>query len=247
MSTIDETEIVQYAPNKGGIWIFMIGALLSFVLFFSNFLQDTEAIIFSALLTGDTVLTSMRCPEIITTAETGTIEAQVSNQADKSKLRVVRTRISKGHLTYARESQDNFYLDPGEHRDMTWTIYPEDAAYGYLVLTKVYVFPQDPMTSYVGTCGTMVLDLPFLRGWQIIAAINGLSLVMMAVGYTKYVRLNRPMFRRKRAVANLMLVIAAVIITGMVVCVWENFYLELVLAVFGVLLFAEATFYISQS
>lgn len=137
-----------HLPDKRGIPIFMLGAILGFCMFLVAFLQDTEAIIFSPLISGDATLHSLSCPEIITEKEIGEIRAKVHNTTDASQYRSVRTHITEGYLTLIREHLEHYTLEPGQTEQLSWTIYPEDAAYGYLILAKVYLFPQKPAPSY---------------------------------------------------------------------------------------------------
>ncbi|MEJ2757424.1 MAG: hypothetical protein P8046_02985, partial [Anaerolineales bacterium] len=59
-----------HIPDKTGITLFMVGAIIGLGMFVNFFLQDTEGLVFSALVSGDRVLNSLSCPEIITEKET---------------------------------------------------------------------------------------------------------------------------------------------------------------------------------
>ena len=72
-------ELNPFRPNKIGIPIFMVGAVIGFALFLVIFFQDTEAIVFSPLLSGESTLRAFSCPEIITPQETGTVRAKIHN------------------------------------------------------------------------------------------------------------------------------------------------------------------------
>ncbi len=236
-----------HLPNKTGILTFMIGAIVGFGMFLNTFFQDTEAIIFSALVSGDSTLGSLSCPEIITTHETGEVRAKIHNPTKKEQYRSVRTNISEGFLTLRREIDEHYYLEPGETINVAWPIYPEDAAYGYLILAKVYLFRQDPLPSYVGACGVLVLDIPLIKGWHLIGLVWVVSLGLMAAGYRRYIRHNQPLNGRKRSLAVNLVVIAATVVLGNATMFIENWYLELVFFIFTILLLAESVFFFSQS
>lgn len=237
----------MHIPNKTGITVFMVGAIIALGMFINFFLQDTEGLVFSALVSGDKVLSSLSCPEIITEKETGVIRATLHNATEESHFRTVRTGITQGFLTFRRDIVNHYTLEPGETKQLSWEIYPEDAAYGYLILAKVYFYPQRLVLSYVGVCGVMLLKTSLLTGWQIIGIVWGISLSLMAVGYIRYIRHNRPLLRRRKTLAVLMRVIALTLILANGTAFIENWYLELGFFLFSMLLTAESVFYISQS
>jgi len=234
-------------PNKTGITLFMIGALIGYLIFVGAFFQDTEALVFSASSSGDEVLRSMRCPEMITNGETGMIEVTITNNSDKRLYRYVRTDISQGFLTMKREINESFYMDPGESKTLTWEVSDDDAAWGYVILVKVFVFKQNPHPSMLGTCGIASLDIPFLRGWQLIIIAAAVSMGIMGIGYWKYVKANQPLTRKKRSLAVNMKVIAVTVMLAMGSMLLEIWYMELVFFIFTIILLAESTFKFSQN
>ncbi|NIW44746.1 MAG: hypothetical protein GWN14_08295 [candidate division Zixibacteria bacterium] len=240
-------ELNPFRPNKIGIPIFMVGAVIGFALFLVIFFQDTEAIVFSPLLSGESTLRAFSCPEIITPQETGTVRAKIHNPTAEEQYRSIRTHITQGHLLYKREFNDHFYLEPGETQQVSWTVYPEDAAYGYVILAKVHFFQQDPLPSYVGACGIMLLDVPYIQGWHFILVTSVVSFSLMGVGYRRYVVHNQLLLGRKRTLAVNMAVIASTVILAIGTMFLENWYLELGFFVFTIILLAESVFFFSQS
>ncbi len=234
-------------PNKVGVRKFMIGALIGFLLFMTAFIQDTEAIVFSAIVSGDDTLRTLRCPELITRGENGVIEATITNDSDKRLYRYVRTYVSQGYLTLKREMNASFYQAPSESTTLRWEVSADDAAWGYLIMAKVFVFKQTPLPSYVGTCGIISLDIPFIRGWHLIAIVAAVSLILMGIGYREYVLANRPLVRRKLSLAKNMRVIAVAVTLAMSLMLFELWYAELALFIFTIILLAESTFQFSQN
>jgi hypothetical protein len=234
-------------PDKRGIPIFMLGALIGFAYFLIVFFQDTEAIVFSALASGDETLRSLSCPEVLTTGENGEVQARIANHTDKQQYRSVRANVTQGFLTLRREEMVHTDLEPGEELPLSWSVYPEDAAYGYLILAKVFVFPQEPYPSYVGACGMLLLDLPWARGWMVITAFWVVSLVLMAAGYLRYLRANPLLVAKKRRLALNLQVIALTVVAGMATMFLEFWYIELGLFIFTIILLAESVFSFSQA
>ena len=92
-------------PNKTGILVFMIGAIIGYLLFLSAFLQDYEALIFSATVSGDETLRSFSCPELITRGETGLVKATITNGTEKRLYRYVRANFSQGYFNLETRDQ----------------------------------------------------------------------------------------------------------------------------------------------
>lgn len=237
----------SFRPNKTGIPLFVIGAVIGYALFVTTFMQDTEAIVFSALLSGQKSLTSLSCPEIITPQEVGTVRAKMHNPTEKPMYRSVRTHISQGYLTLIREHYEHYDLDPGETRQISWEVYPEDAAYGYVILTKVYLFPQNPLPSAVGACGIMLLNIPYLTGSQFIMIVAAVSFILMGIGFRRYVTHNQPLLGKKRTLAVNMVVIAVTVTLAIGTMFLESWYLGLAFFIFTIILLAESVFSFSMS
>ncbi len=233
-------------PRMKGFGIFMIGAILGLFLVVAAFLQDTESIVFSALVSGDETLHSLSCPAVITTSETGTVSAKMTNPSDRPIERSVRTHITQGYLTYIREFQEKYPLQPGDSKIIEWTVYPEDAAYGYLVLVKVFMFPNGTIPSAVGACGIVVLDFPYLKGWQILAVWIAASILPMGIGLREYYLNNRPIRNKKLTLMRSLSTITATLILGFGSIFIENWYTSLFLSIFTIILIAESLFYYSQ-
>jgi hypothetical protein len=236
-----------HVPNKSGIMIFMIGAVIGFLFFLGVFLQDTESIIFSASVSGDDTLRTLNCPELLVGDQTGVVTARVVNNTEKTLFRRVRTYISEGFLLYSQEYNEALYLEPGQSKTFSWSVSPKNAAWGYVILVKVYVFPQDIYPSYVGTCGITTVDLPYVSGWQVIALFWVVSLSLMVIGYIKYLRANQPLVRARRKLAVNMRVIAITIVLAMGTMFLELWYLELIFFIFTIILLAESAFSFSQN
>ena len=126
-------------------------------------------------------------------------------------------------------------------------MYPEDAAYGYVILAKVYLFPQKPLPSYVGACGILVLDVPYLTGSQIVSIVAATSFIFMGIGYRRYVTHNQPLLGRKRGLAVNMVVIAVTVTLAIGTMLLESWYLGLVFFIFTIILLAESVFFFTMS
>ena len=235
-----------HIPNKRGVGKFLLGAIIGFVFFSAMFLQDTEAIVFSAGVSGDETLRSMRCPDLLTHDEIGKVSVTIHNRTEKSLYRTVRAHISEGFLTFKQEHTEIFEMQSGESRTLSWPVSVKQAAWGYVTLVKVYVLPQRPYPSYVGTCGIAWLDIPYLEGWQIITAVWLVSLALMGYGLKEFLEANKPLVRKKRSMARNLVVIVGMVIAGMASIFLEFWYIELLLFILTIILLAESVFAFSQ-
>jgi len=63
-----------------------------------------------------------------------------------------------------------------------WKIYPEDAAFKSVVLFRVFIPAKYPYPSLSGNCGVVKVDIPWLKGNQILGIVGGLGLISLVFG-----------------------------------------------------------------
>ena len=175
------------------VLIFSAGVLLGMALCGSAVWGDLEATLFDVTMRGDASLTTLRCPVMMTATESGTVTAAFKNTLERPVEFTIRTHISHGHVMLMREINSKLPLDPGETQTLEWPVTPDDAAYGRLILVNVRLYPKYPLPARTGTCGILVLNLPYLTGNQIFAFTLAVSLLSMAVGAGLWVAGNRPL------------------------------------------------------
>lgn len=225
----------------------MAGAVIGFLFFVAMFLQDTEALVFSPAVSGEENLRSFSCPEVLTLDEVGTIRAKIHNRTNKELYRTVRAHLSRGFLSLENQFTDHYSMLPGETVPLSWEAYPSDAAWGYVTLAKVHVLPKNPYPSYVGTCGVIWLNLPYIQGWHLVAAAWVVSVGLMGTGFLRFRQANLPLIGKKRKLYNNLAVVIATVVLAMVTLFFELWYLEVAFFIFTMILLAETTFSISQS
>lgn len=197
--------------RTAGIYIFFGGILLG--MFFALLLTwaDFEASLFYAIPDSSALqLESLRCPLLLTRHETGAISATFTNPADVARRRTVDTYITHGFVIAMREERVRFDLAPGEKYTHHWPIAAEDAAWGRFILARLYVQRNNPLPARTGSCGVLVVDLPYLSGGQIVAATLTASLLLMGGGAALWLRGDATHSRHLRTVDYLTLSIAPV-------------------------------------
>jgi hypothetical protein len=144
--------------------IFTAGVLLSTALFVLVLWPDFEASLLDPAIRQDAPLRTLRCPVMLTKAETGTVSAAFKNRLQRPATFHVRAHISQGYVTWMREIDASLPLAPGETQRLQWPIAPDDAAFGRLILVKVTVRGGYPLPTRQGTCGVLVIPAPSLAG-----------------------------------------------------------------------------------
>jgi hypothetical protein len=199
------------------VLIYSIGTILGMAVFASIIFGDFEAARFDAAYRLDEPLHSVRCPVVMTAEGTGAITASITNTRDKQTEFRIRTRISQGSATLMREENTTLTLEPGETQKAEWTVTPDDAAYGRLILAKVRLFGKYPLPSREGSCGILFIDLTGFSGSQVFTFMVALALLSIAIGVGLWFWANRPLKELGMAVLRAMGGLAGCIIIGTII------------------------------
>jgi len=200
-----------------GVLIFSAGVVLGMALFGGAAWGDFEASLFNTSMRGEAPLTTLRCPVMMTAAGPGTVTATFTNPFEKPVDYYIRAHISQGYVTLMREEITNLPLDPGETQAVQWTVTPDDAAYGRLILLRVRLAAKYPLPSRHGSCGILVVDLPYFSGNLIFAFALAASLLSMTGGAGLWVVVNRPLSGLGLDVTRAMSALAGSVLAGTIV------------------------------
>jgi len=196
------------------IVIFSVGLLLGMALFGIVVWADFEAILFDPAIRQDASLNSLRCPVMMTEVETGTVSAAFTNSLDRSVELFVRAHISDGYVTLMKEVDTRLPLAAGETQRLQWTVFPDDAAFGRLILVKVIVKGGYPLPSRQGTCGILVVNAPYLTGGQIFTLGLAVGFLSMLIGAGLWILVERPLNETGLQVARAMGMLAGAVLVG---------------------------------
>lgn len=196
------------------ILLFSLSALIGTALMFVAVWGDIEATMFDATYNGEKNLGTLSCPVLITPQDTGEFSAKITNPIDRTVKTSVRVHVSSGFLTMMREENEKFELAPDESRKLAWSVNPDEAAYGKMVLVRIFLFPNHPIPSKDATCGILVVDIPLFTGTQITIASTVLSAVGMIAGTSIWATNNEPLTKKKREVLRSFSILTGVIIIG---------------------------------
>lgn len=166
-----------------GLFTFFIGAVMGMIILGIAVMGDLEALMFKPSIDGETAITTLKCPVIIDSSETGIITITVSNPTDSRISPSVWTHISSGFVTLVREERENLFLEPGESQQIQWTITEDEAAFGgHWVLMKTKIYSQYPLPSSVGSCGVLVANMKSITGEQVYISSLAASILLMGIG-----------------------------------------------------------------
>lgn len=200
-----------------GLLLFSAGLILGMALFGMIIWADFEAVLFDPGLQQDTTLNSLRCPVMITKAETGTVTASLTNPLDRSTERYIRVHVTDGFVTLMRQINQRLPLDPGETQQLAWSVTADDAAFERLILVKVIVRGRYPLPSRQGTCGIVVVDAPYLTGHQIFGISLAASLLSIGMGFSMWLKASKPWREKARQAVRAMGALAGSILVGIFV------------------------------
>jgi hypothetical protein len=199
-----------------GIFFFSISVLLGTAIFaLINWAALEAFFYFGYGPPADKPLTTLKCPPVMTAAETGSVSMFYTNPSDLTALPVVRTDISSFGLIRTERSQPSF--GPGETRRLRWELTPGDVVFGHLILVQVNVSAYSDLPSRAGTCGTLFVNLSRLTGVQVLAiALTG-WLSSALLGWGLWLAGSRNIRGRVQNASTIMLFLTADILVGMLV------------------------------
>lgn len=185
----------------------------------------------------DKVLTSLRCPLLISSRETAHISATITNSSKYTVIPRISARISDGYFTVHREQSVRQTLKPNSSVKLDWQATVEDAAYGKtLILVHIKVFSSYPLPAMNGNCGIVVLDLGPLNG-EVVATIIGVTaMALINVGWWLWYR-QHPVEKKEniRGLTNGLRLLGLIATIGILASFFRLWFLG-ILALAGILL-----------
>ncbi|MFN2145985.1 MAG: hypothetical protein ACK2T7_11590 [Anaerolineales bacterium] len=214
--------------------IFTLGVLVGMVMMGASIYADFEATLFDVFLNASSSPRLIHCPILLSSKESGLVTTSIRNRSDEPVVRLVRTHISRGHLTLMREFEERLEIDPGEVIDLEWAVTEKDAAYGHLIFAKVIFLESAIKPITRGSCGILVLPLPWgLHGWTVVVIMYLISFTFIISSLVLWWRYGRSYSGIRLEATRAMMVLGVDVLIG------------LVFALIGIWEVAALTFYIS--
>jgi len=216
--------------------LFCMGLVLGVAFTVATVWADLEAALFDSALAADEALSSLRCPVLITSQESGTVAATFANSSGMALLRTVRAHISYGFATLIREEEEQFVLEPGESRQVKWAVTAEDAAWRHFVLVRVHELRNSPLPSRTGSCGILVLNVPGLTGSQVVLLTGATAVLSMVVSVVLWAAGRRASTRPVPDLTRSMSILAGLVLAAMAISATGQWMVGGLLIIFSALL-----------
>lgn len=164
--------------------LYLLGLLLMLAVTAITISPELEVLFFDEPLITEERLGTLRCPPAVTPHEDGLITATFTNDQDEDVRFRVQARISHNSAVVYEEVERLVELAPGESQVVSWSLEPESAAFGRMILASVHVARRPGVPPQQRSCGVMVLNLPFFTGTQyVLGMVVGGLLALAASAY----------------------------------------------------------------
>lgn len=218
----------EQSGDSRRVWaaaVFSLGVLFGMVMLGASVYADFEATLFDVFLNAASSPRLIDCPILLSSRESGIVSASIKNQGDTPIMRLVRAHISRGHLTLMREFEQRIELAPGEKVNLEWEVTEKDAAYGHLIFAKVIFLKDDRNPIQRGSCGILVLNLPFgLSGRTVVATMYIVSFICIILALGLWWRYGRSYTGLRMEATRAMFVLGVVVLVGLIFALlgwWE--------------------------
>lgn len=161
-----------------GALLFLAGVAIGLVLSAAVAWAESEAVVYSSY-NGELNL-RMKCPLMISPAESGTVNAEIINLTDKDVKPVIYAQIS--HAETPRETNLTVPLASGKSETVQWNVDASDAIFERLILVNVLQSRYSDNPSRSGSCGVLIFSLFVLTGTQTFGLVFVVSLVLIVCG-----------------------------------------------------------------
>jgi hypothetical protein len=219
-----------------GLGLFLLGVLIALACAGIIVWGDMEATLFDPAISPQGTLNTLKCPVMMTAVETATVSVSFDNPLDRTLYVGIRAHFSQGYVTLIREERDTFSLEPGERQRLEWTVGPEDAAFKNIVLVRIHAQTNGPVRYSSGSCGIVVVRLPFLTGSLLFGLLAAVSLVCMGGGMALWVLSQQPWGRQGVDITRAMGTVAAILVAANIVGLLGMWLIALIILLFTVLL-----------
>ena len=163
-----------------GILLFALGALSSTLLTGGLSWAGLEAAFYGFPRYTDEHFDGLACPLLMTRSETAFVRVTVNNPSDQVITPIMTIDISAPGLPDTEEVQVT--VPAGQSRQLAWSLSSDNIDRRYFIFANANRSASYPVPSAEAFCGTLVLDVPFLGGMQILLIWLALCVVCTPLG-----------------------------------------------------------------
>jgi hypothetical protein len=198
-----------------GVIFFAAGILVGMVTFILMSWAYFEAyFFFGTTAPADKPLTTLRCPLLMTTSDTGEVTIRLTNNTSKDLSPSISTDIS--YMEVYQTTRQNYPLAAGETRTLSWAVTSDDMVLGHLIMARVFVFSAYTLPSQTNTCGTVIVNVPGMSGIQVLVMTMAFILVCMMAGWSLWLISSRPFQTDERIATRAMAFFTIAVVLGLV-------------------------------
>lgn len=160
---------------------FFLGIIIAFVLSIIAIWNNIESTSYYFRGVKYPPFPGLRCPVMISPAETGVVNAIFTNPMEKEDTFFYRAEIS-GRSSSTRQVEGQIAVPPRETRSVQLTVDSNDVDLLFFILVRMSVLPNAFHKSQEAVCGIMLVNILGLTGVQISTIALILSFLGMAIG-----------------------------------------------------------------
>jgi hypothetical protein len=198
-----------------GVIFFAAGILVGMVTFIlMNWAYFEANFYFGTTVPADKPLTTLRCPLLMTTSDTGEVTIVLTNNTNRDLAPSISTDIS--YKDVFQSERNNYPIAAGQTGMMGWTVTSDDMVFGHLIMARVYVFSAFTMPSRTGACGTVMVNIPGLSGIEVLIITMAFILVSIVAGWILWLIGSRPFQTEELIATRAMAFFTPVVVLGLV-------------------------------
>jgi hypothetical protein len=122
----------------------------------------------------------MKCPLMLSPAESGRVEAVIVNSTVEEVKPVVIVDVNRA--VDAPVATQTILLSPRETQSLEWTIDGSNLIFDRLILVNIYQSPYRDNPSRLGSCSILSFNFPGLTGMQTFSLLFATSLASILAG-----------------------------------------------------------------
>ncbi len=220
-----------------GAMLFLAGVLIGLSLTAVVTWSESEARIYTSY-NGEASL-KVKCPLMLSPAETAIISADILNLTDGDIKPVVSAEISRPRTP--RTTSQAVSLTPGESTTIQWTVDVSDVIFDRLILASVLQSRYRDNPSHSGSCGIVLFSLFGMTGLQTFALVFAISFLAMLSGGALWIYTRWPLNKFSKNLAQINAVLLGTTILALLSALprWWGatlFFDALILLVMGVII-----------
>lgn len=202
-----------------GLTLIIMGVLFFVIIGSLTIWADLEASLFNSAMRSSEPLTSLNCPSIISSNESGIVSASFSNTSDRIINPKIQTFISDGYVILMQEKIDRLEIEPGGTKSVEVEVTAANAVYNRIILVRMHQFAYGPLPYRNASCGILVINIPFLTGRQFILTFLGFGVIFSGLGLLLWILSAGPFERtgisKPALMIALILIALSISITGL--------------------------------